>query len=47
MMIKSIKEKIKQWFDVREKHIDYSNWTILKKEEAERATFYYFRNVIH
>ena len=46
-MNKSLREKIMRWFDGRDKKIDYVNWTVQKKEEAERASIYYFRNVIH
>jgi len=42
-----LKEKIIRWFDGRDKKIDYVNSTVQKKEEAERASIYYFRNVIH
>ena len=46
-MNKNLREKIIRWFDAREKKNDYFNWTAQKKEEAKRASVYYFRNVIH
>ena len=47
IMNKSLREKIIQWFDGRDKKIDYISSTTQKKEEAGRVSVYYFRNVIH
>jgi len=46
-MIKSLRGKIMRLFDGRDEKLDYVNWTAQKKEEAERTSVYYFRNIIH
>jgi hypothetical protein len=46
-MNKNLREKIIRWLDAREKKNYYFNWTAQKKEEAGRASSYYFRNFNH
>jgi len=47
IMNKSLREKIMQWFDGRDKKIDNINWTTQNKEKTDASSVYYFRNVIH
>ena len=44
--IEYLRVKYMRWLDVRNKKIDYLNWT-QKKEETGRVSFYYFRNRLH